>query len=207
MQRQSYNWDMKYEDFLRLVSSHAQPVILLEGTRQLPASHRSDLVAFARQLAIAFPQARFRTGNASGSDEAFAAGIIEIDPPRLEYVLPHGTMRASSRDTRCASLSLHHVSESTEELLAQETVQATPNYKGLIADRKKHPKLRVKANYLLRDTLKITGYEAAFQPANIGVFYVNTQDATKGGTGHTIRVCLNRQVPVVTQDVWMPWIL
>ena len=199
---------MKYEDFLSLVSHYAQPVILLEGTRQLPDLDKPKLTAFARQLAVAFPQARFRTGNASGSDEAFAAGVADVAPQRLEYVLPHDTMRERSRNKISSFLSLDDVSESVEESLAIETVKASPKYRSLIGGRKKHSALRIKANYLLRDTLKITGLEDAnFQPAQIGVFYVNSQDAGKGGTGHTIRVCENRRVFVVTQDVWMQWLL
>jgi len=198
---------MKYEEFLGLVSRYVEPVILLEGTRQLPDCDKPKLVAFACQLAAAFPHARFRTGNASGSDEAFAAGISEVDPQRLEYVLPHDTMRERSRNKVSATLSLGDVSEVLEESLALETVAASPKYRGLIQGRKKHSALRIKANYLLRDTLKISGCpDANFQPAHIGVFYVNADDAAKGGTGHTIRVCENRQVAVITQDVWMQWL-
>ncbi len=199
---------MKYEDFLNLVARHDVPVILLEGTRQLPDEDKPKLTSFARQLAIAFPQARFRTGNASGSDEAFAAGVAEIDPLRLEYVLPHRTMRQRSRNQLSSFLSLDDVSAGLEELLAAETVKASPKYRSLMQERKRHPQLKVKANYLLRDTLKITGFEDAnFQPAQVGIFYVNTQDSGQGGTGHTIRVCENHQVSVITQDVWMQWIL
>ena len=195
---------MNYEDFVGFVSSHAQPIILLEGTRQLPESDQPKLVAFARKLAIAFPYARFRTGNASGSDEAFAAGITQVDPQRLEYVLPHRTMRERSRNKISPSLALDEVSDGMQEFLAVETLEASPKYRSLIEGRKKHSALKIKANYLLRDTLKITGFEEGnFQPAQIGVFYVNAEDAGKGGTGHTIRVCENRKIPVMVQNIWM----
>ncbi len=117
-------------------------------------------------------------------------------------------MRQHSRNKLFSSLSLDDVSDSVEELLAVETLKASPKYHSLIGGRKRHSALRVKANYLLRDTLKITGFEEAnFQPAHIGVFYINSQDSGKGGTGHTIRVCENRQVSVITQDVWMQWLI
>ena len=103
---------MNYEDFLSLVSHQDQPVLLLEGTRQLPDADKPKLTAFARQLAVALPQARFRTGNAAGSDEAFAAGVGEIDPQRLEYILPHRTMRERKRIKVSPSLSLDDISES-----------------------------------------------------------------------------------------------
>lgn len=113
---------MDYNDFSNLVSTHAQPVILLDGTRQLPDSDQPKLIAFARQLALAFPGARFRTGNASGSDEAFAVGIAEVDPQRLEYVLPHRTMRQRSRNKVSPSLSLDEVSDAMQESLETETL-------------------------------------------------------------------------------------
>jgi hypothetical protein len=103
-----------------------------------------------------------------------------------------------------ASLSLDDISESLEELLAVETLQASPKYRSLVEGRKKYPKLRVKAHSLLRDTLKITGFEEAnFQPAQIAVFNVNSGDTGKGGTEPTVRVCENRQVLVLTPDLWM----
>ena len=197
---------MSLEVFSGLVAGYARPVILLEGTRALPECDEPRLVAFARQLASLFPHARFRTGNASGSDEAFAEGVCSVDAHRLEYILPHQSMRASSRNKLSPSLSLDEIGEDEEELLALETVTASPKYKSLIGGRKKHSALKVKANYLLRDTLKIMGCEAkGFQPAHIGIFYINTQDAAKGGTGHTIRVCQNKGVAAVTQDVWLDW--
>jgi hypothetical protein len=199
---------MDYKCFSNLVSTHARPIILLEGTRQLPDFDQPKLVAFARQLATKFPHAYFRTGNASGSDEAFAAGIMDVDPQRLEYVLPYRTMRQRSRHKVSPSLSLDEVSDVMQELLASETLKASPKYRSLVEGRTKHSALKIKANYLLRDTLKITGFEEAdFHPAQIGVFYVNTEKPSEGGTGHTIRVCENRQIPVIIQDVWMQWIL
>lgn len=198
---------MNYEAFLSLVSDHPQAVILLEGTRQLPEADKPHLTAFARQLAVVCPQARFRTGNASGSDEAFAMGIVEVDAERLEYVLPHKTMREQSRHKTSPSVSLDEVSNAVELQLAVETVKVSPKYRGLIERRQKNYQFKLKADYLIRDTLKVSGLvEASFQPAQIGFFYVNTLNPGKGGTGHTIRVCEGRQVPVVTQETWMKWL-
>ena len=60
--------------------------------------------------------------------------------------------------------------------------------------------------YLLRDTLKVIGSaEAGLSPATAGVFYVNEADPLTGGTGHTIRVCLECRIPVVFQAVWREW--
>ena len=39
-----------------------------------------------------FPSAIFRSGNAEGSDAVFADAVAEIDPSRLELVIPNAAM-------------------------------------------------------------------------------------------------------------------
>ena len=61
--------------------------------------------------------------------------------------------------------------------------------------------------YLLRDTLKVTGSNALkLAPAACGIFYVNASDPLSGGTGHTIRVCVQNRLPVIDQEVWQKWV-
>ena len=61
---------INYKTFETLVRDSERPVILIEGTRALPAEDRDKLVSLA--TAQGFPEAVFRTGNAERSDEAFA---------------------------------------------------------------------------------------------------------------------------------------
>lgn len=76
----------------------------------------------------------------------------------------------------------------------------------MLAKREKVPSVGAKARYLLRDTLKVTGSpENGLPPATVGLFNVNAADSMKGGTGHTIRVCRRRGVPVAFQEEWMGW--
>jgi hypothetical protein len=77
-----------YDAFNALMDKELRPVVLLEGTREVPSEDVVKLMALARRLAIAYPHAIFRSGNATGSDEAFAEGIRSVDPARLELVLP-----------------------------------------------------------------------------------------------------------------------
>ena len=79
---------MNYTDFSKLISEAGSPVVLLEGTRELPAEQAPRLTALAAHLARTFPHVNFRTGNAKGSDEAFAAGVASVDPKRIEFILP-----------------------------------------------------------------------------------------------------------------------
>ena len=197
-----------YDAFKALMDKELRPVVLLEGTREVPSEDVVKLMALARRLAIAYPHAVFRSGNARGSDEAFATGIRSVDSARLELVLPvsgHGKKQVSG-DYPTRSVGLDQVSRAAEGDAATLTSKASPLYESLIEKRDKVPRLRAKANYLIRDTAKVTGLpEAEFAKADYGIFYVNPADPMKGGTGHTVRVCRELGVPVAFQDEWMHW--
>lgn len=79
---------MQSSEFTRSMNGKKHPVILVEGVRALPEADRAIVVACGVWLARTFPHAVFRTGNADGTDTAFAEGIVQVDPTRLQYVLP-----------------------------------------------------------------------------------------------------------------------
>ncbi|MFZ4396203.1 MAG: hypothetical protein ACOYOU_11325 [Kiritimatiellia bacterium] len=87
---------------------------------------------------------------------------------------------------------------------------SAPGLKGLVDAyevRGSKGALGAKAAYLLRDTLKVIGTpDLGLAPATVGIFYANEADPLAGGTGHTIRVCRERGVPVVLQTVWRKWV-
>lgn len=197
-----------YEIFTNYLNAIQQPLILLEGTRDLPPADVPKLMAFARWLAITFPQAIFRSGNAKGSDEAFANGVRAVAPDRLELMLPVTGHRKKSRSLEypVRSVGIDQVSKAAEAEAATLTGKALPMYVELMAKRHQIPKLRAKANYLIRDTTKVTGIQdSGHAPADFGIFYANLDDPMKGGTGHTVRVCQELGVPVAFQDSWMGW--
>lgn len=197
---------MNYAEFNRLVMSSERPVILVEGTRQLPEKDWPLLAAFAKRLAEAYPHAIFRTGNADGSDSAFAQGVAEVDARRLEYVLPYSGHRKKAMATSAYEIPVSTLTPMAEEQAAYHTAQASPEYEGMMAKRDTIPKVRAKARYLLRDTIKVIGADqTSLAPATVGIFYANPDDPMKGGTGHTIRVCQKHGVAVVLQDEWMKW--
>lgn len=197
---------MTCDELQTILGKIEAPVILLEGTRALPVGDAAKLEAVARRLAEAFPQARFRTGNAEGADAAFARGVAAVDPARLEYVLPYGGHRKNALATKSYQITLTDLPKVAEERAARDTAEASPAYGSMLAKREKVPSVGAKARYLLRDTLKVTGApENGLPPATVGLFYVNAADPMKGGTGHTIRVCRRRGVPVAFQAEWMGW--
>lgn len=198
---------MNYVTFSELLSNATAPVVLLEGTRELPAGVAPELTVLAAHLARAFPQARFRTGNAQGSDEAFAAGVASVDPTRLEFVLPYPTHRSKQRPVQSPTRSVDELPAVQFQEMVDTTLAASPQYERVAVNyhqRKVHPRQSATAQLLLRDTLKVIGAEG-MPPPVAGIFYVHAADPDRGGTGHTMRVCRALGVPVIPQFQWLEW--
>jgi len=194
---------MTLSQFTHLMSAHSDPVVLLEGRREIPEGMAARCVWLAFLLAARFPGMRFRSGNAPGSDEAFAKGVCELDPARLELFLPYaGHRKVSAAGARY--LSADSLTAGERSLVAEATVSATPRNRGLVDSRS--PRLQAKAKYLLRDTLKVTGHGSGFPAPLAGIFYTDPADPMAGGTGHTIRVCQDHAIPVILQNDWLSWI-
>ena len=92
-----------------------------------------------------------------------------------------------------------------EDEVAYKTAKASPKNKGLIEKRAKKGALAAKAVYLIRDTMKVTGYSELFPKPACALFYVDLNDPFADGTGQTIRVCQQEGVPYVFQDSWQQW--
>jgi hypothetical protein len=190
-----------------LLSSTASPVILLEGTRQLPAEKRQALADVGRRLAEAFPQAVFRSGNATGTDEAFAAGVANVPGAMLQLVLPTPGMGRSRRPAAATCLALDDLPLEERHHLARESFAASPEnhriFEFYLRGQSGNPAF-AKAHYLVRDALKVHGSPTlGLAPATVALFYINNLGPTSGGTAHTIRLCDRQKVPVFTQRDWL----
>ena len=198
---------MSHDEFSALLSGAESPVVLLEGTRELPAEMAPRLTALAAHLALTFHRARFRTGNAKGSDEAFAAGVAGVDASRLEFVLPYATHRSRQRPVESAATAIDDIPEGRVQEVVDVTLEASPQYERVAVDyrkRRTHPRQKAAAQLILRDTLKVTGSDGMAPPL-AGLFFVHAADPERGGTGHTMRVCRTLGVPVITQFAWLEW--
>jgi len=195
-----------FDDLRKILEQNEQPVLLLEGSRQVADDDADRLKQLGSFLAREFPQAIFRSGNADGSDTLFARGVEDIDPTRMQVVTPHVGHRKKNIHPSSYTFPLSESSSVHEAELASYSNEATPKNRNLIEKRHQVPRLKAKANYLLRDTLKVIGDpEKGLAPATIGLFYTKP-DPMAGGTGHTIRVCLNQNVPVFLQEQWFQWL-
>ena len=198
---------MQSSDFIQSMNEKEHPVILVEGIRALPEVDRPAVIACGVWLARTFPHAIFRTGNADGTDTAFAKGIGQVDSTRLQYVLPYTGHKKKNIAPGASFCAMTEMSESVEEQAVQAAVSASPGCASLMNNRMRIPSLAAKARYLMRDTVKVIGsLDHGLAPADAGLFFVNSVDPMKGGTGHTMRVCGLFGVTVVTQDQWRQWL-
>jgi len=182
-------------------------IVLLEGTRNVPESEKLKLIKFTENLSSTFPEAIFRSGNASGSDELFAKGVESIDAFRMQQVLPYPNANKKRLHKHSPVISLADLTFEELQELAELGIKATPSYISLfdlyLKDLKK-TRTTIKAMYLLRDGLKITGCpRLGFASADVGFFFTDLSNPSGGGTGHTIRMCEIKGIPVFTQEKWL----
>lgn len=196
---------MTYAEFKSLAAEAPDGVVLLEGRRAIPDDDARKAESLARHLAIEFPRLRFRSGNATGADDAFSRGIAAVDASRLQVVAPYASHRKNFRYEDAEYDSPDSLTLIQEEEIATKTADASPAIRSMIAKRDRKGAVAAKALYLMRDTMKVTGHSDSFPKPICAFFYVQIDDPMEGGTGHTIRVCRQEGVPVVFQDSWADW--
>ena len=195
---------MRFDEFVAKYDI-AGAVVLLEGKRDVKEEDRDALVAVGRLLASNTQHMVFRSGNAPGSDAYFSQGVAEIDRRRLEVITPYNGHR--SRDNVAATThSLDSVNLAAEDRVVYHSKQhgKTKKLVDEYVSGKRH-QYAMKAAYILRDTVKVLG-TVDIPQATAGVFYDDLNKPGEGGTGHTMRVCRENGVPVLTQEVWMRWL-
>jgi len=201
---------MKFDEFADSVKTEKPPVILLEGTRDLPATDRLLLIRLAEKLARLLPDTVFRSGNSSGSDDAFSEGVQRVGGSRMEYLVPYFGHRKAKTVRSAKTIAFEEVPETEQQAIMEKTVQASPDYRGLVnlyTKNRAWSRHTAKLLYLLRDTLKVMGSRSLkLAPAACGIFYVNESKPLAGGTGHTIRVCQQNRLPVIDQSIWRNWL-
>lgn len=194
-----------FSDFLH-TNDHPGSVILLEGKRKVLPEDAPKLIKLGELLCRTMKHANFRSGNAPGADELFADGVSQVDASRMEVILPYSGHRkkavrgydtyALDEFTLAAEpeVTYQTKSASRHEKLVDEFVDGVSN------------SVTIKAAYLLRDTVKVIGTRSGIPRATFALFYDDLKNPGKGGTGHTMNVCRNNQVPFVNQEVWMKWL-
>lgn len=181
------------------------PIILLEGTRNINTNTTFVLQQFAAHLAKLVPNATFRSGNATGSDEAFITGLVNVQHPRIELVLPYKNHRQKNIPLNAKTLALDAITTTELEHLKNTSINANPATKSIVSffDFDKKGRIVENAKYLLRDILKLTGSQSqSFAPANLAFFMIDESTKKPGGTGHTMQVATHLGIQFQTQRGW-----
>jgi hypothetical protein len=180
-------------------------VVLLEGKRDVKENEKAKLVELGIKLAENSKHLIARSGNADGADFYFSQGFSEIAKDRLEVIVPSKGHR-KKHNVAGTTYNLDEFKFLKEDNVIYETNKNTKN-KGLVdmyVDGVKN-RISAKAPYLIRDTMKVVGHNE-IDKCNYAIFYDDLANPKQGGTGHTILVCQNNNIPYINQSVWFNWL-
>ena len=188
---------MKKNNFWNLFTDNTEKVILLEGARLIKLEEHSQLKNIGSCLRQSLSQCVFRSGNAIGSDAAFTTGVMEIASTRIEIIVPYSTHRLKEIPHNAKVLSLSELDSYELSEIKKISCKANPDRAQLVKLYSPVSKstLSIKASYLLRDVLKLTGLPSSnFKPTFVAIFHTKPQTVT-GGTFHTMKVCKYLGIP------------
>jgi len=181
-------------------------VVLLEGKRDVLDENKTNLVNLGLKLASETDHILFRSGNASGSDELFSQGVSEINPKRLEIIMPYTTHRSKKRYGE-----MHHSLNDINLVEEDEIIRQSKTNKSYLKFVDSYVagdinRMSIKAAYIIRDTIKVLGTKSGIAPCTFGIFYDDLKKPKSGGTGHTMNVCEDNNIDIIDQRVWLSWL-
>lgn len=179
-------------------------IILLEGKRNVLESDQALLVKLGKVLSEKTSHLKFRSGNADGSDLFFSQGVASVDNSRLQVITPYAGHR-QKHNQAYETIALDEL-----QLAADDEViyQTKTNKTGKLIDsyvNGNRDRFSIKAAYLIRDTVKAIGTKE-IPAATFGIFYDDLENPLSGGTGHTMKVCQQNDIPIIDQQTWMTWL-
>ena len=197
-----------YATFERLISAAKHPVVLLEGSRDVPRPVQQHMEALSARLMRTFSKLIARSGNAEGSDQAWARGVNAVDPKRLQLVLPVPNYKGAVIDSDNEVMTLQEAPP--EDFYSARTLTRANYVYGDRRGAEAYDGLPpFKQTYLDRDALKVLGttdYRGGRMKATAALFYINPAKKNGGGTGHTLRLCEAEKVAYFLSDDWMTWV-
>lgn len=196
---------MKLEEFLKKFDRPGA-IVLLEGKRDVKEEDKEKLKELGRMLAEKTAKMIFRSGNASGSDQWFSDGVASVDRKRLQVITPYSGHRKQFNPAyETIALDNINIAEEPEVVYQSKSNKKTEKLidKYVEGNKNRHT---IKAAYIIRDTVKVIGTKD-ISPAAFGIFYDDLENPRSGGTGHTMNVCIQNNIPIIDQSVWFKWLL
>jgi hypothetical protein len=195
---------MTLKDFIKQFDQD-NSIVLLEGKRNVIESDKDQLTLLGKCLAEKTSKMKFRSGNAGGADYYFSLGVAAVDKSRLQVIIPYSGHRQKTNQA--------YETISMDDINIVEEPQVVYQSKGNKKTEKlidqyitgKRDRFSIKAAYIIRDTVKAIG-TADIKPATFGIFYDDLSNPKTGGTGHTMKVCEENNIPVIDQKSWFEWL-
>ena len=180
-------------------------IVLLEGKRDVLDADKEKLKALGKLLASKTSKMIFRSGNAEGSDQFFSEGVSEIDKKRLQVITPYsGHRQKTNQAYETISLDEINIAEEPEIVYQSKNNKKTEKLIDKYVSGDKNP-FTIKAAYIIRDTIKAIG-TSEIKPSTFGIFYDDLTNPESGGTGHTMNVCRQNNIPIIDQKIWFNWL-
>jgi hypothetical protein len=180
-------------------------IVLLEGKRNVREEDEYKLIELGKLLTSKTEKMTFRSGNADGSDQLFSEGVTSVDPTRLQAVTPYsGHRKTTNRAYETFSLDNIDLAAEPEVVYQSKSNKKMERLIDKYASGDKN-RFTIKAAYIIRDTIKAIG-TGDISPATFGIFYDDLEDPMTGGTGHTMNVCKQNNIPIIDQTVWFKWL-
>ena len=180
-------------------------IVLLEGKRNVLESDKGKLIALGKLLASKTEKMIFRSGNADGSDQYFSDGVTSVDPKRLQVVTPYtGHRKKTNKAYETFSLDEIDIAAEPEVVYQSKTNKKMEKLIDQYVYGDKN-RFSMKAAYIIRDTIKAIGTDD-IAPATFGIFYDDLDQPMSGGTGHTMKICMQNEIPIVDQTTWFNWL-
>lgn len=180
-------------------------VVLLEGKRNVLDADKPKLIALGKLLTSKTEKMLFRSGNAEGTDQLFSDGVTAVDNKRLQLITPYSGHRQKNNQAY-ETISLDDINIAAD---SEVVYQSKSNKKAkkiidqfVAGDINRYS---IKAAYIIRDTIKVIGTDE-IKPATFGIFYDDLENPQTGGTGHTMSVCQQNNIPVINQNIWFKWL-
>lgn len=180
-------------------------IVLLEGKRNVLDADKEKLTALGSLLASKTKSMIFRSGNAEGSDQFFSEGVSAIDLKRLQVITPYsGHRQKTNQAYETISLDDINISAEPDVVYQSKSNKKTEMLIDKFVSGEKN-RYTIKAAYIIRDTIKAIGTNE-IKPSTFGIFYVDLDNPMSGGTGHTMNVCGQNNIPFIDQKTWFKWL-
>ena len=180
-------------------------IILLEGKRNVLDEDKGKLTELANLLVAKSSKMIFRSGNAEGSDQLFSDPISLVDNKRLQVITPYsGHRQKNNQAFKTYSLDNINLAAEPEVIYHSKSNKKTEKLIDQYVSGNNN-RYTIKAAYIIRDTIKAIGTDE-IKPATFGIFYDDLTNPKNGGTGHTMNVCIENNIPIIDQTIWFNWL-